>query len=271
MDLDKNAVLRIEIGQSFVTDVEWKAKAKVLHVEYLPDRSELMFNIIGQDKMKFLTEGLKDDPNFQRVMEIIEYRNEALLKTVVEKLDSIGWTMPTDITMYAIEKIEKEENINEFLVLYFSSNNFRFTQIVVDNILKSNIRNGLKRVVSECWLAFQSGLFSICAIALMSVIEGILSEFGDNKKEVRMMKVCQKNIEKYSISTDTVLEKYIWMSYHNFISKLYQKSDFTNDEPKEMNRHWLLHGRSNFDINEIDCLRKVSNTRIVKEKRISIV
>ena len=40
-----------------------------------------------------------------------------------------------------------------------------------------------------------------------------------------MMKVCQKNIEKYSISTDTVLEKYIWMSYHNFISKLYQKSD----------------------------------------------
>lgn len=34
LDIDKNAVQRIESGQRFVTDIELKAIAKVLHVGY---------------------------------------------------------------------------------------------------------------------------------------------------------------------------------------------------------------------------------------------
>lgn len=34
VDLDKNAVQRLESGARFVTDIELKALAKVLHVSY---------------------------------------------------------------------------------------------------------------------------------------------------------------------------------------------------------------------------------------------
>jgi len=34
LDLDKNAIQRIESGQRFVTDIELKRMAKVLRVEY---------------------------------------------------------------------------------------------------------------------------------------------------------------------------------------------------------------------------------------------
>lgn len=34
LDVDKNAIQRIESGQRFVTDIELKALAKALHVEY---------------------------------------------------------------------------------------------------------------------------------------------------------------------------------------------------------------------------------------------
>lgn len=34
LDIDKNAIQRIESGQRFVTDIELKAIAKVLHVRY---------------------------------------------------------------------------------------------------------------------------------------------------------------------------------------------------------------------------------------------
>ncbi len=34
LDVDKNAIQRIESGQRFVTDIELKALAKVLHVSY---------------------------------------------------------------------------------------------------------------------------------------------------------------------------------------------------------------------------------------------
>lgn len=34
LDVDKNAIQRIESGQRFVTDIELRALAKVLHVSY---------------------------------------------------------------------------------------------------------------------------------------------------------------------------------------------------------------------------------------------
>lgn len=43
LDIDKNAIQRIESGQRFVTDIELKAIAKVLHVGYeklLDDESD---------------------------------------------------------------------------------------------------------------------------------------------------------------------------------------------------------------------------------------
>ena len=45
------------------------------------------------------------------------------------------------------------------------------------------------------------------------------------------------------------------ISYDKFIRKLYQKTDFTTEEPDNINRHWLLHGRSAFEIEELDCIR----------------
>ena len=35
LDVDKNAIQRIEAGKRFVTDIELKHLAKVLHVEYI--------------------------------------------------------------------------------------------------------------------------------------------------------------------------------------------------------------------------------------------
>ena len=32
-------------------------------------------------------------------------------------------------------------------------------------------------------------------------------------------------------------------------------SEISADEPETINRHWLLHGRSDFEIDEMDCIR----------------
>lgn len=109
-------------------------------------------------------------------------------------------------------------------------------------------------MTTECWIAFQNDLFAICATSLMSVIEGILSEFSDDKQDIRMMRICQKQVDSSPANEETIA-KHVWISYNKFIRSLYQKSDFTSNEPDEINRHWLLHGRSDFEIEELDCIR----------------
>ncbi|MGN8631482.1 hypothetical protein ACTNEW_07825 [Blautia sp. HCP3S3_G3] len=179
------------------------------------------------------------------------------LDNVTGKLKNIGWTLPAELGIYAVNVIgnmEEISNIEKFFEMYFTQDDYKFTRKMIENILDAPISEGLKKMVRECWTAFQNKLYAVCATSLLSVIEGVLSEFSDDKSDVRMMKVCQKHVDEFPADGSSIL-KHVWISYNNFIRNLYQKSDFKQDEPDEVNRHWLLHGRSDFEIEEIDCLR----------------
>ena len=168
------------------------------------------------------------------------------LDVVVSKLSTEGWTLPAELNIYAVKTIA---NTNKF-----TTEDFQKTKDMVNGIKASPIKEGLKNLTDQCWQAFQNKLYAVCATSLLSVIEGILSEFSDDKQDVRMMKVCQKKVDTFP-STGSTIQKHVWISYNNFIRNLYQKSDFSADEPETINRHWLLHGRSDFEIDEMDCIR----------------
>ena len=179
------------------------------------------------------------------------------LDIVVSKLSTEGWTLPAELNIYALKTIantNKLDDINAFLKWFFTTEDFRKTKDMVNGIKASPIKEGLKNLTDQCWHAFQNKLYAVCATSLLSVIEGILSEFSDDKQDVRMMKVCQKKVDTFP-STGSTIQKHVWISYNNFIRNLYQKSDFSADEPETINRHWLLHGRSDFEIDEMDCIR----------------
>lgn len=137
---------------------------------------------------------------------------------------------------------------------FYSYDDQRNMKSMIKGIQESKIKPGLLKMVNECWQAFSAKLYAVCATSLLSVIEGILSAFSDDKQDTRMMKVCQKHVDTFPQDGSTIL-KHVWISYNQFIRKLYQKSDFTAAEPTDINRHWLLHGRSDFEIEEIECVR----------------
>ena len=179
------------------------------------------------------------------------------LDSVVDKLSSDGWTLPAELGIYAVNVIgqtDEIEDVNAFLAEYFTRDDYRATKSMIDFILQSQIREPLKALVQQCWEAFQNRLYAVCSTSLLSVIEGVLSEFGDDKRDVRMMRICQHHVDNFPVNGSTI-EKHVWISYNIFIRKLYEKSDFNAAEPDEINRHWLLHGRSDFEQTEIDCIR----------------
>lgn len=179
------------------------------------------------------------------------------LDSVVNKLSSDGWTLPAELGIYAVNVIgqtDEIEDINGFLYDYFTRDDYKVSRKMIDSILNSKIREPLKSLIRQCWDAFQNKLYAVCATSLLSVIEGVLSDFGDDKQNVKMMRICQYHVDSFPSDGGTI-EKHIWISYNTFIRNLYKKSDFNSDEPNEINRHWLLHGRSDFEQTEIDCIR----------------
>ena len=179
------------------------------------------------------------------------------LDTVVTKLVAEGWTLPTELPISAVNALgntNELDDVNSFMEQFYSYDNYRNMKAMIKGIKESKIKEGLIKLVTECWSAFNTKMYAICATSLLSVIEGILSEFSDNKQDTRMMKVCQKHIDNFPSDGSTIL-KHVWISYNQFIRNLYQKSDFTADEPETINRHWLLHGRSDFEMEEIECMK----------------
>ncbi len=214
----------------------------------------IMLNL-SKEQMDVLYNAIKENIEKQKEKSIIEF--DKTLDVVVDKLAVEGWTLPAELGIYAVNTIGNTDDINDvdgFLKMYFSQDDYLFTKNIIVGILASKIKNGLKKMTAECWTAFQNKLYAVCATSLLSVIEGILSEFSDNKQDVKMMKVCQKQLDTYPANGGTIA-KHIWISYNKFIRNLYLNSDFTTEEPESINRHWLLHGRSDFEIDELDCIR----------------
>lgn len=179
------------------------------------------------------------------------------LDTAVAKLVAEGWTLPAELPITAINALgntNELDDVNTFMEQFYTYDDYRNMKAMTKGIQESKIKAGLIKLVNECWNAFNSKMYAICATSLLSVIEGILSEFSDDKQDVRMMKVCQKHVDTFPNDGSTIM-KHVWISYNQFIRNLYQKSDFTADEPEAINRHWLLHGRSDFEVEEIECMK----------------
>ena len=46
-----------------------------------------------------------------------------------------------------------------------------------------------------------------------------------------------------------------WESLNCFVESLYGRVEFAGAEPRTLNRHWILHGRSSAEWTQADCLR----------------
>lgn len=179
-----------------------------------------------------------------------------ILENVINKLDVTGWTLPPEMAIYPIKILgstNKIKDIDEFFCEYFTTNEEMHFKSLTTNILNSHIEEKYKIAIRECIFAYENGKFIIASITLLTVIEGILSNFDPDKTNIRMMKVCQQQVD--NVTEEDLIKRKMWVSYKNFITKLYAKSDFNLEEPFFINRHWLLHGRSEYNLSIVDCLK----------------
>lgn len=178
-------------------------------------------------------------------------------ENVIKKINQTGWTLPIEMAIYPFKVLgatSEIRDIDKFFNEYFTHNENYHLKGLIRNILGSEIDEKFKRGIEECVYAYENEKYIIASITLLTIVEGVLSGFETNKKNTRMMKVCQMQADK-TVESEDIIEKYSWISYNNFIKKLYEPSDFGATEPSFINRHWILHGRTEYNLTNLDCLR----------------
>lgn len=174
---------------------------------------------------------------------------------ISKQIGESGWTLPMSMTFYELDKLKSKkidiQLLDHFFAEFFKDNKFT---LLVKHVNKSEISDEKKKIFNECVEAFHRSNYMIVGISLLALLEGILSEFHEDKRNIRMMMVCREQRD-LALSNNKMIKYIIWISFYEFVSQLYKKSDFNSNEPEIINRHWILHGRSKLEIEKVDCLR----------------
>ncbi|CAH1202953.1 hypothetical protein PAECIP111891_02163 [Paenibacillus allorhizoplanae] len=205
-------------------------------------------------------------PNyFERVSNLLNFKKVEMPKIQIdpqryylaaENLGKRGWTIPFSFTPRQIAFFEEptltSEEIDNFFHAYYSDeDNFNklFQMIYSISSLKQ-----WHLAIRQCEIAHRKELFILSISTLLPVLEGILSKFENDKNNIRMIKVCKQMLDD-SLTKESWVFSTIWNSCFHFITTLYAKSNFSEEEPILINRHWILHGRTEFNNSELDSIK----------------
>lgn len=212
---------------------------------------EIIIN--NHDLPYYELEGGGDEP--------LKLNNEIIVEeysTIINNIASAGWTLPLTFDLTDLEKLSKHSDsvkeLDNYFELFYDGKMFdEMAQYIYEQL--TNI--GQKQRFEESLKTFKQNMFSSCATVLTTILEGLVSGFGNDPKDVRVMKIC-KDHEQMEISEYNYLKSLYWKSLYCYTGVLFKKSDFSSSEPLEFNRHWLIHGRTTKSSDKIDCLRLIN-------------
>ncbi|MCR5227994.1 MAG: hypothetical protein K6E27_12375 [Eubacterium sp.] len=122
--------------------------------------------------------------------------------------------------------------------------------------------------------AFERGDFNVAALGFTALLDRYLSEKIDDKTLVSITKRAKELGEKMESIDDIFKEErdykdYLLLCTYSYsLEKFGARSNFDEAEPETLNRHWIMHGRTNKEYSKMDCIRIIrmlSGTVLVNE------
>lgn len=125
------------------------------------------------------------------------------------------------------------------------------------SVLASSISDYRKAVFFQAFKACGNGLYYPCYAAIISQIEGLLTDIGkDYLKNIWW----REKVEKMFKEMDDVdyFDLLLYQSLKSFVYEFTNPDfEFDKKEPDNLNRHWVLHGRTTVEITRLDCIKLI--------------
>ena len=191
-------------------------------------------------------------------------------QSLIEIIAENGWTIPMSIDLKRFDELQQnigsEADLNAYFSQYYDGREFRYLYRKIKKLLNSEAQ---KQTFEEFFNAYNNKQFMICRTSLITILEGMISEFDTDPQNIRVMKVCNAKAKEERDAGKNICGL-CWCSMYNFVKKLYEKSDFSQTEPDKMNRHWIEHGRTDRVDDGIDCLKlfnAIATLTLIKDSK----
>ena len=193
-----------------------------------------------------------DDPfaEIVRGIQFEAYGREAM--ETARRIGRAGWTFPMDATPGEAADLARQaeaEDIDVVFSRYYDAGGY--------DALKESLRSKRsidrwRGLIEQAFIGYEAGLTLIVVPAMMTVVEGVLAQAGEQWESIRARDIAAEIRQKAMPQSITLA---VAISVEEFINVLFASHPFSGDRPALLNRHWILHGRDETAWNKADCLR----------------
>lgn len=148
--------------------------------------------------------------------------------------------------------------IDKYIESHLSSNNYKLFEKMGEAFKNELILVPAIPLYEQSMQAYDNEHYSLAAVGLTSIIDGLLSKVS-NSSGIKIMARCESILKKMDYSATFDHDDYVvvtliytfWLTMKSFSDSF----DFNGPEPLELNRHWIMHGRSTRKFSKLDCIK----------------
>lgn len=157
-----------------------------------------------------------------------------------------------------IDSIIATDNVNKTLRELHLKNKGREIQNIIEITRSKEQLLPYTKLYSQSVAAFDSRNNELALIGLLSVMDGILSDVSKNDT-TSIFKRADAILKKIEDDDDVESDEFgilaLTYTFRKTMESLSANSDFSKKEPKNLNRHWIMHGRSRRMKTKLDCIK----------------
>ena len=173
-----------------------------------------------------------------------------------------GWTPPNYIGIGELFTLhlKSPEELDRYFVEGFMANDAENLKILGETLKGNPELSQWHPLIDEIIASIRAGHHRVAIPTTLTIMEGYLTSALvkvplTTAKNVSPFKV----LEKAKWHEANTLDAMFWKAGVIFLSRIFANSDFTQQPPTFINRHWILHGRAPVDWTLSDALRLVNS------------
>lgn len=153
-----------------------------------------------------------------------------------------------------VEEIYSAEAIDRAITSYLDMTNYQMTERAIA-IIDDELQND-KLWIQSVESYRQSG-YAVAILGFAALVDRMLSKYSgisDTGIKSRVNEIIQREKEGQVREQDEA-EAFLINTYEHCASVYGLYRDFSEEEPPMLNRHWLMHGRRNTAVTQLDCVK----------------
>lgn len=187
--------------------------------------------------------------------------NFATWSAAIDKLAKVQIVFTDDLNFEFARIINNSNDVENEIKHYYFDNSYEKMNNLIQRCKDSELLQDYASFFYEIMNSYNNEDYQLACLGLFAIIDGLLTDISNLNKtnyKVRIKTITDKIDKRLPLNQLDRKLLCIYQSINSnevFNNSILGNADLNKKEPDNLNRHWLLHGRTNKKYTRYDCLK----------------